>query len=71
MQHVPEPAAEADKERPVEAERGADALDSLGRRLVAGDHRRRIARRDVEQAEDEQRDDTAITGMVDASRRRM
>ena len=49
--------AEPDQERPVEAEALANALDVGRARLVAGDHRRRIARRDVEQAEHEQRDD--------------
>ena len=49
--------AELDQERPVEAEALADALDVGRARLVAGDHRGRIARRDVEQAEHEQRDD--------------
>ena len=57
MQDVPEPGPELDQKRPVEAEALANALDVGGARLVAGDHRRRIARRDVEQAEDEQRDD--------------
>ena len=57
MQDVPDPAPELDQERPVEAEALANALDVGGARLVAGDHRGRIARRDVEQAEDEQRDD--------------
>ena len=48
--------AELDQEGPVEPEALADALDVGGRRLIAGDHRGRIARRDVEQAEHEQRD---------------
>ena len=38
---------ELHQERPVEPEVLADALDVGGRRLVAGDHRGRIARRDV------------------------
>ena len=57
VQDAPEPAPELDQERPVEAEALANALNVGGARLVAGDHRRRIARRDVEQAEHEQRDD--------------
>jgi hypothetical protein len=56
MEELPAPFAEAGEERPVEAEGRADALDIGGRRLVAGDHRRRIARCDIEQAEHEQRD---------------
>jgi hypothetical protein len=44
-------------EVPVEAEALANTLDVGGARLVACDHHGRIARRDVEQAEDEQRDD--------------
>ena len=55
VQDVPEPVDEAHQERPVEAERGADALDVGGRGLVAGDDRGGIARGDVEQTEDEQR----------------
>ena len=43
---LPQPLAEPHQERPVEAERGADALDVGGRRLVAGDDRGRIARRE-------------------------
>ena len=57
MQDVPEPAPELDQKRPVETEALADALDVGGARLIARDHRGRIARRDVEQAEDEQRHD--------------
>ncbi len=57
MQDVPDPAAELDQKRPVEAEALADTLNVVGARLVARDHRRRIARRDVEQTENEQRDD--------------
>ena len=57
MQDVPEPAPELDQKRPIEAEALANPLDVGGARLVARDHRRRIARRDVEQTEDEQRDD--------------
>ncbi len=57
VQDVPEPAPELDQKRPVEAEALANPLNVRRARLVAGDHRRRIARRDVEQTEDEQRDD--------------
>src|SRR6266700_4161931 len=57
VQDAPDPRAELDQERLVEAEALANALDVGGARLVARDHRRRIARRDVEQTEDEQRDD--------------
>ncbi len=54
---MPDPRPELDQKRPVEAEALAYALNVGGTRLVARDHHRRIARRDVEQAEDEQRDD--------------
>ena len=57
MQDAPGPLAEAHQEGPVEAEALADALDVGRRRLVARDHGGRVARRDVKQAEDEQRDD--------------
>ncbi len=57
MQDAPDPASELDQERPVEAEALPDALHILRTRLVARDHHGRIARRDVEQAEHEQRDD--------------
>src|SRR5580704_13637138 len=54
---LPEPFAEADKKWPVKTEALANALD-IGRcGLVARNHRRRIARRNVEQAENEQRND--------------
>ena len=52
---VPDPLAEAHQEGTVEAERGADALDVGGGRLIAGDDRRRVAGSDVEQTEYEQR----------------
>ena len=57
MQDIPEPGPELDQKRPVEAEALAYPLDVGGARLVACDHRGRIARRDVKQTEDEQRDD--------------
>ncbi len=57
MQDTPEPGPELDQKRPVEAEALANPLNVGGACLIAGDHRRRIARRDVEQAEDEHRDD--------------
>jgi hypothetical protein len=55
-QHAPEPAAEAPQERLVEPELVMDARNILGRRDVTGDHRGGIARGDVEQREDEDRD---------------
>ncbi len=57
MQDAPDPASELDQERTVEAEALADPLHVGRACLIARDHRRRIARRDVEQAEHEQRDD--------------
>ena len=55
VQDLPDPLAEADQERPVEAEARPDALHVGRRRLVARDHRGGIAGGDVEQAEHEQR----------------
>ncbi len=57
VQDVPEPSAELYQKRPVEAEALANTLDVGGACLVARNDRRRIARCDVEQTEDEQRDD--------------
>ncbi len=57
MQDTPEPGPELDQKRPVEPEALANTLNVGGTRLVARDNRRRIARRDVEQTEHEQRDD--------------
>ena len=57
MQDVPEPGPELDQKRPVEAEALANTFNVFGGRLVTGDHHRRIAGRDVQQTEDEQRDD--------------
>jgi hypothetical protein len=57
VQDMPDPAPELHQKRPVEAEALAYALNVGRARLIASDHRGRIARRDVEQAEDEQRDD--------------
>src|SRR5215472_2437158 len=54
MEDMPEPFAEADQERAVKAEALADALNVRRRRLVAGDHCGGVARRDVEEAENEQ-----------------
>src|SRR5215831_11261960 len=54
MEDLPAPFAEPDQERPVETKAGADALDVGRGRLVAGDHRGRIAGRDVEEAEYEE-----------------
>jgi hypothetical protein len=55
VRDLPHPFPEPDQERAVEAEACPDALDVGGRCLIAGDHRGGIARRDVEQAEHEQR----------------
>ena len=55
LQHPEEPFAEADQIGAVEPEALADALDIGGRGLVAGDDGRRVARRDIEEREDEQR----------------
>ena len=57
MQDAPEPRAELDQKRLVEAKALANTFNVGGARLVTGDHRRRIAGRDVEQTEHEQRDD--------------
>ena len=48
--------AELDAERLVEPELRADAGDVVGGRGVAGDDRRRVARAQMQQREDEQRD---------------
>lgn len=57
MQDAPDPASELDQERPVEAEALADALHILRACLVACDHHGGITRRDIKQAEHEQRND--------------
>ncbi len=54
--------AEADEEGPVEPQALADLLDVRRGRLVAGDHGRRIAGRDVEQEEHEQQRTTGDHG---------
>ena len=54
---LPQPFAEAHQERPVQSERGTDTLHVGGRGLVARDDRGRIAGREIEQAEHEERDD--------------
>ncbi len=65
---LPDPFAEADEEGAVEAERAADLLHVLRRRLVAGDHRRRVAGSDVEQRKTKSAT-TAMTGIVARMRR--
>ncbi len=55
VENLPAPLAEPDQERPVEAKARPDARDIVRCRLVAGDHRGRIAGRDVEEAKHEQR----------------
>ena len=55
VKDLPEPFTEPDQKRPVEPEAHADARDVVRGSLVARDHRRRVAGRDVEQAEHEQR----------------
>ena len=57
LQDTPRPFAEAFQERAIEPERRSDSLDVFRRRLIAGDDDGGIARRDVEQAEDEQGND--------------
>ena len=57
VQNAPDPASELDQERTVETQTLANALHILRARLVARDHHGGITRRDVEQAEHEQRDD--------------
>src|SRR5437588_9313004 len=56
MHDLPDPLAEADQEWPIEAEALANAFHVSRRCLIAGDHCRGVARCDVEEAEDEQRD---------------
>jgi hypothetical protein len=51
-----DPAAEAHEERLVEPELLADAPDVVAGRGVAGEDRRRVAGREVEQQEDDERD---------------
>jgi hypothetical protein len=55
MQHAPGPGAEAQEEWLVEAELPMDARDVVSGRQIAGDRRRRISRRDVEERENEER----------------
>ena len=55
--HVPGPFAEADQERAVEAQPGADTFHVRRRRLVAGDDGGRVSRCEIQQAEHEQRHD--------------
>jgi hypothetical protein len=52
-----EPDAELHHDRPVEAQAGADLLDLLRVRCVAGEDRGRIARREAQQQEYQDRDD--------------
>ena len=56
MQDLPNPLAKADEEGSIQTEALTNAFDVGGRRLVAGYHRRRIARRNVQQAEHEECD---------------
>ena len=55
MQQLADPGEELDVERLVEAERGADALELFRRRVVAGQDRGGIARRQPQQQKHEQR----------------
>ena len=57
MQDLPQPLAEPHEERPIQTQRGTDALDIGGRGLIAGDDRGGIAGREIQQAEHEERDD--------------
>ena len=56
-QHAAEPAHELDRQRVVQPELIAQPRDVLGRGAVAQDHRRRIARRQMDQREDDDADD--------------
>ena len=55
LQELRRPDEELLDHRTVEAELGADGRDRLGRGVLAGDDRRRIARREPQQKEHEQR----------------
>src|SRR6202022_1108152 len=55
MQQLADPGEELGVERFVQSERGADALKLLGRRIVAGQNRGGIARRQPQQQKHEQR----------------
>ena len=55
MQQLADPGEELRVERLVQAERGADALELLGRRIVAGQDRGGIARGQPQQQKHEQR----------------
>jgi hypothetical protein len=54
-QHVADPDGELRPDRLVQPELGADGVDLVGGRVVAGDHRRRIARRQPQHEEDKDR----------------
>jgi hypothetical protein len=66
---APQPDRELLDHRPVEPELGAHRGDRFAGRVVAGDDRRRIARREAQQKKTNSAT-TAITGMT-ANRRRM
>ena len=51
--NLQQPVAEAKQKRLIEVQGLADLLDILNRALLAGDDGRRVSRREVEQAEDE------------------
>ncbi len=53
----PQPGPELHQKRLVETEGSGESAQRRRARLIARDHRRRISRRDVKQAEDEKRDD--------------
>ena len=55
LQDVADPDGELRPDRLVEAELLADVVDLVGGGIVAGDHRRRIARREPQHEEDEHR----------------
>ena len=55
MQQLADPGEELGVERLVEAERGADALELLRRRIVAGEDRGGIAGRQPQQQKHKQR----------------
>jgi hypothetical protein len=54
-QELPRPGRETDEKGLVETHRDANSLAVLGRRLIARDHRRRVARGEIEQRKYDQR----------------
>jgi hypothetical protein len=69
LQQLADPGEELGVERLVEAERGADALELFGRRVVAGEDRGGIARASAAAGENTNSATTPITGMAARMRR--